>query len=89
MMLYPSIDKLLQKIPSKYSLIGLASKRAKEMRVKDTFQLEDYKSAKPVGKALEEIAEEQLYIVDAETYEQAIQEATERVAYQVSEQEQL
>lgn len=52
MMLYPSIDELLEKVPSKYSLIILASKRAHEMRLYDNMQLNDYKSVKPVGKAL-------------------------------------
>ncbi|MCR8969018.1 DNA-directed RNA polymerase subunit omega [Facklamia sp. 7083-14-GEN3] len=55
MMLYPSIDELLKKEPSKYSLITLASKRAKEMEDYKIMQLQDYKSDKPVGKALEEV----------------------------------
>ncbi|MGF3066365.1 DNA-directed RNA polymerase subunit omega [Facklamia sp. P12945] len=55
MMLYPSIDELLKKEPSKYSLITLASKRAKEMEDYKIMQLQDYQSDKPVGKALEEV----------------------------------
>lgn len=55
MMLYPSIDSLLEKVPSKYSLIILASKRAHEMRLYDNMQLDNYQSIKPVGKALEEV----------------------------------
>lgn len=57
MMLYPSIDSLLEKVPSKYSLIILASKRAHEMRLYDNMQLDTYQSIKPVGKALEEIVD--------------------------------
>ena len=64
MMLYPSIDELLEKVPSKYSLIILASKRAHEMRLYDNMQLNDYKSVKPVGKALEEVVDSVLDIQD-------------------------
>ncbi|MRI81371.1 DNA-directed RNA polymerase subunit omega [Fundicoccus ignavus] len=64
MMLYPSIDELLEKVPSKYSLIILASKRAHEMRLYDNMQLNDYKSVKPVGKALEEVVDGVLDIQD-------------------------
>lgn len=56
MMLYPSIDKLIQKVPSKYELIILASKRAHEMHVYQNMQLPKYQSDKLVGKALEEVA---------------------------------
>lgn len=61
MMLYPSIDKLIEKVPSKYGLIILASKRAHEMRLNNDFQLDNYESVKPVGKALEEVIEGVLY----------------------------
>ncbi|UUX34078.1 DNA-directed RNA polymerase subunit omega [Fundicoccus culcitae] len=62
MMLYPSIDSLLEKVPSKYSLVILASKRAHEMRVYKNEILKEYKSVKPVGKALEEIVSGDLEI---------------------------
>lgn len=55
MLLYPSIDKLIDKVPSKYGLIILASKRAYDMRVNEKYLLEEYESEKPVGKALEEV----------------------------------
>lgn len=64
MMLYPSIDDLLEKEPSKYSLIILASKRAKEMHEYKIMQLEDYEAVKPVGKALEEVVSGVLSIKD-------------------------
>lgn len=57
MMLYPSIDKLIKKVPSKYGLIILASKRAHDMRKNNDYILEEYQSEKPVGKALEEVIE--------------------------------
>lgn len=61
-MLYPSIDNLLEKIDSKYSLAIIASKRAYELDAKGMPMLEDYKSVKNVGKALEEIASGDLVI---------------------------
>lgn len=56
MIIYPSIDKLLEKVPSRYSLAVLAAKRAHELESGDLKMLSDYKSDKSVGKALEEIA---------------------------------
>ncbi|AQW22009.1 DNA-directed RNA polymerase subunit omega [Lentilactobacillus curieae] len=55
MLLYPSVDKLLEKIDSRYSLIALASKRAHELDAGAKPLLNEYKSQKSVGKALEEI----------------------------------
>ncbi|MFD1126155.1 DNA-directed RNA polymerase subunit omega [Lentilactobacillus raoultii] len=56
MLLYPSVDKLLDKIDSRYSLIMLASKRAHELDAGAKPLLDSYKSKKSVGKAFEEIA---------------------------------
>lgn len=61
MMLYPSIDKLINKVPTKYGLIILAAKRAHDMRVNQDYQLAEYESEKPVGKALEEVVDGVLY----------------------------
>ncbi|KGR80409.1 DNA-directed RNA polymerase subunit omega [Ureibacillus manganicus] len=55
-MLYPSVDSLKNKIDSKYSLVSLASKRARQMQEEGNEKLGTYVSYKPVGKALEEIA---------------------------------
>ncbi|EXJ24232.1 DNA-directed RNA polymerase omega subunit [Alkalibacterium sp. AK22] len=56
MLLYPSQDDLLNKIDSKYSLVILAAKRAKQLHDNESAtMLEDYQSKKNVGKALEEI----------------------------------
>ncbi|WML51952.1 DNA-directed RNA polymerase subunit omega [Neobacillus sp. PS3-12] len=54
-MLYPSIDRLLEKIDSKYSLVSVAAKRARVMSQKRDERLTKYVSHKCVGKALEEI----------------------------------
>jgi DNA-directed RNA polymerase subunit omega len=54
-MLYPSIDRLLEKIDSKYSLVSVAAKRARVMQQKRDERLTKYVSHKCVGKSLEEI----------------------------------
>ena len=56
MILYPSVDALLDKVDSRYSLIMLASKRAHQIDADETTKmLEEYTSVKSVGQALEEI----------------------------------
>ena len=57
----PSVDKLLEKIDSKYKIAYIAAKRAREIAVNEESQL-DYveelpraNSSKSVGLALEEI----------------------------------
>ena len=55
-MLYPSVDSLKTKIDSKYSLVSLASKRARQMQEEGGTKLDKYVSYKPVGRALEEVA---------------------------------
>jgi DNA-directed RNA polymerase subunit omega len=60
-MLYPSIDKLVEKVGSKYTLVTVASKRARQLRENNNLQLEKPKSKKFVGQSLEELIEEKLY----------------------------
>ncbi|WP_432359435.1 DNA-directed RNA polymerase subunit omega [Sporosarcina sp. UB5] len=55
-MLYPSVDSLKDKIDSKYTLVTLAAKRAREMQESENMLLQTYTSHKYVGKALEEVA---------------------------------
>ncbi|WP_339249608.1 DNA-directed RNA polymerase subunit omega [Sporosarcina sp. FSL W8-0480] len=55
-MLYPSVDSLKGKIDSKYTLVTLAAKRAREMQESKNELLHSYNSHKNVGKALEEVA---------------------------------
>jgi len=50
MMIYPSVDKLLRKVDSKYTLVIASAKRAREL-MQQTKPL----SVKPVTGALEEI----------------------------------
>lgn len=54
-MLYPSIDKLLKIIDSKYSLVSVAAKRARNLQEDGKETLDHFASQKYVGKALEEI----------------------------------
>lgn len=60
MMRYPSIDKLLEIVDSKYRLALVASKRAQQIEAKEPLYIEKPFSKKPVGIALEEIAEGKL-----------------------------
>ena len=63
-MIYPSIDKLLNEVGSKYLLVNLISKRVKEMEETNNYQMKekDYKSKKNIGRALEEVAEGLIHI---------------------------
>ena len=51
---YPSIDALLEKIPSKYKLVYAASKVARVLE-EANLEVEDAFSEKSIGVALEEI----------------------------------
>ncbi|UHA74038.1 DNA-directed RNA polymerase subunit omega [Paenibacillus sp. 481] len=54
-MLYPSIDELMNKVDSKYSLVVAASRRARQLREGSRTELYNPKAHKQVGVALEEI----------------------------------
>lgn len=58
-MIYPSIDKLLNIVDSKYELVHIAARRSKEISKTGYLQMpvSSYKSAKNIGRALEEITE--------------------------------
>lgn len=57
-MIYPSIDKLLDVVGSKYLLVNLIAKRVDEMRVYKHYQMKEneYISKKEIGRALEEVS---------------------------------
>ncbi|MFD6507758.1 MULTISPECIES: DNA-directed RNA polymerase subunit omega [Bacillus] len=65
-MLNPSIDSLLTKIDSKYTLVTVAAKRAREMQIADNCVIENPVSHKCVGKSLEEIDLEVLKYVPSD-----------------------
>lgn len=56
-MLYPSIDKLLTIVDSKYKLVHVASIRSKQMLENNHYQMkeEEYTNKRTIGRALEEL----------------------------------
>ncbi len=54
-MLYPSIDALQRIIPSKYTIVTVAAKRARQIQDGKALKIAEPKSYKPVGQALEEL----------------------------------
>lgn len=67
MLLYPSVDKLLERVDSRYSLIMLASKRAHELDAGAKPLLDHFDSPKTIGHALEEIVAGKVIIDPDET----------------------
>ena len=65
-MIYPSIDKLLNIVDSKYKLVHIAADRAKVMKEHKHYQMaeEEYVSKKEIGRALEEIDKGLITIVE-------------------------
>ncbi len=63
-MIYPSIDKLLNQVGSKYLLVNIVAKRAREMEEKKNYQLKEseYVSKKEIGKSLEEISNDLIHL---------------------------
>ena len=63
-MIYPSIDKILNIVDSKYALVYIVANRSKEMTKTNHYQmdLKDYKSEKPIGRALEELTENKIIL---------------------------
>ena len=63
-MIYPSIDKILNQVGSKYVLVNIVSKRVQELKEKKNFQLkeEEYISSKEIGRTLEEISKNLIHI---------------------------
>lgn len=59
-MIHPSIDKLLNKVGSKYLLVNIVATRAKQMQETDHYQMKEseYRSKKPIGRSLEEVAKD-------------------------------
>lgn len=69
-MLYPPLNQLTSKVSSKYLIATVAAKRARELYDKpETALLEQYRSVKTVGKALEEIAAGKITPIEPELNE--------------------
>lgn len=67
-MIYPPIDKLLNIVSSKYELVHIAARRSKEMTRNEHYQLREneYKCSKNIGRALEEVLEGKLTVVESD-----------------------
>lgn len=58
-MLYPSINDLLKKVDSRYTLVMLVSKRARQL-VEGQNPLTEVKTNKPVSIAVQEISDDKI-----------------------------
>lgn len=65
-MLEPSVDELLEKINSKYTLVTLSARRARQLQDEAKPLVENPKSKKIVGIALEEIIAGKLTVKESE-----------------------
>ncbi len=67
-MIYPSIEKLLNIVDSKYQLVHLAARRSKQIAKEGYLQMPDteYKCKKNIGRALEELSEGYLEVKKGE-----------------------
>lgn len=66
-MLKPSIDELLGKTDSRFKLVIASAKRARILtNHEDKEALDKYTNHKNIGKALEEILEDKVIIIDGE-----------------------
>ncbi len=56
-MIYPSIDKLLNVVNSKYELVHIIAMRSKQMHTYKNYQMDEktYRSTKNIGRAMEEL----------------------------------
>lgn len=56
-MIYPSIDKILNHVDSKYALVYIVSDRSKHMTKTKFYQMpeSEYRSKKNIGRSLEEV----------------------------------
>ena len=72
-MLYPSIDEIRTKVDSKYTLVSLAAKRARDL-IEGMPALTDIEIDKPVSIATAEIAEDKITYSRSEELEAMILE---------------
>jgi len=56
-MIYPSIDKILNTVDSKYILVHIIAMRSKQMQENHHMQMaeQEYQSKKEIGRSLEEL----------------------------------
>ncbi len=65
-MLYPSIDKLLTIVDSKYKLVHVSSQRSKQMLEYKHLQMQEkqYSNKKELGRSMEELNENLIKVVE-------------------------
>lgn len=65
-MIYPSIDKLLNIVDSKYELVHIAARRSKEITSTGHLQMpvNKFVSKKNIGRALEELADGYIKVIE-------------------------
>ncbi len=65
-MIYPSIDKLLKVVGSKYLLVNIVSERVREIEKTKFYQMkeEEYTAKKNIGRVLEEIDKGLIHITE-------------------------
>ena len=76
MMLDPSVNKLREKVDSRYTLCMLAAKRARDLIAKKP-ALTEVQSERPVSQAANEIAEDLITYRRVEEPEEAVEAETE------------
>mgnify|MGYP001493823854 CR=1 FL=1 len=64
-MLFPEIDKMIEKVGSKYLLVTAAAKRARQLKDGASLTINNATAHKEVGKALEEIVSGTIVLEDA------------------------
>ena len=79
MMLYPSIMDVMEKAGNRYSLVIAASKRARDILEEAKDEEKSIDGARSITKAVEEIAEGEILIVN-ETKEQEAEREAEYMA---------
>ena len=89
MMLYPSMNELLKKIPNRYSLVNVAAKRARDIAEAAEMDPEIHLTEKPVSLALADIINDKIKpvaCVEADEDEVVLEEnAAEEAAVTLAE----
>jgi len=89
MMLYPSMNELLKKIPNRYSLVNVAAKRARDIAEAAEMDPEIHLTEKPVSLALADIINDKIKpvaCVEADEDEAVLEEnAAEEAAVTLAE----
>lgn len=89
MMLYPSMNELLKKIPNRYSLVNVAAKRARDIAEAAEMDPDIHLTEKPVSLALADIINDKIKpvaCVEADEDEVVLEEnAAEEAAVTLAE----